>query len=52
MKEEPDITADRIAKELGVSLRTAKSLIKALEDEGKVKRVDGRKFGRWVVVDR
>ena len=52
MKEEPDITADRIAKELGVSLRTAKSLIKALENEGKVKRVDGRKFGRWVVADR
>ena len=51
MRDNPHIKTDEIAASLGVSLRTTKSLIKALTANGMIKRVDGKKMGHWEVLD-
>ena len=47
IKANPSAKAADIANELGVSLRTAKSLISALTQNGTIRRVGGRKNGHW-----
>ncbi len=49
MKENPSISTQEIADQLGVSLRTAKSLIATLQQNGKIKRNNGKRFGTWEV---
>ena len=49
MVNNPKIKAEEIATELGVSLRTVKSLIATLVKNGKVKRVGGKKLGSWEI---
>lgn len=38
-----------IAKKIGRSLRTVKSLTKSLSDKGAIKRENGKRYGFWVV---
>lgn len=45
----PKIKTDEMAIELGVSLRTVKSLIATLVKDNKIKRVNGKKYGYWEV---
>ena len=45
----PSITAEMLAKELGVSLRTIKNSLKALEEDGIIERVGSRRYGHWKV---
>ena len=45
MAENPNIRIDEIALKLGVSVRTTKSLIATLEQNGVIKRVNGKKYG-------
>ena len=45
----PKITTDEIAKSLGVSIRTTKTVIKTLVDSKKIKRINGKRFGYWKV---
>ena len=45
----PNITAEMLAKELGVSLRTIKNSLKALEEDGIIERVGSRRYGHWKV---
>ena len=45
----PSIKTEEMAKKLGVSLRTVKSVISTLEKERKLERVGGKKYGRWEV---
>ncbi|MBP5217179.1 MAG: Fic family protein [Bacilli bacterium] len=52
MKSNPKIKAEEIADFLGVSLRTVKSLIAVLRENGRIKREGGRKSGYWVVVQK
>ena len=47
IKANPSVKAADIANELGVSLRTAKSLISTLTQNGTIRRVGGRKNGHW-----
>lgn len=47
MRRNPKIKLSEIADELGVSLRTAKSLVAALKDEGRIKRINGKRYGEW-----
>lgn len=45
----PKIKTAEMAIELGVSLRTVKSLIATLVKDNKIKRVNGKKYGYWEV---
>lgn len=45
--DNPHIKIEELALQLGVSVRTTKSLIAALVKNNKIKRVDGKKYGHW-----
>lgn len=49
LKEKPTITADQLAQEIGVSPRTIKSVLKGLENEKKIKRINGKRYGHWEI---
>lgn len=49
LKTNPSIKTKELAEELGVSLRTVKSIVAILKKEGKLERVGGKKYGRWKV---
>ena len=51
MKNNPYIKIEDIAKELGFSVRTIKNAIKVYEERGQIKRVNGKRYGRWEVTD-
>lgn len=50
MKTNPKISIDEIANRIGVSTRTIKSIIAALVQENKIKRVNGKRYGYWEVL--
>lgn len=45
----PNITSEQLAKELGVSLRTIKSVLKAMVENNTIERVNGKRFGYWKI---
>ncbi len=49
IRDNPKITIEELTLHLGVSERTVKNVLKSLEDEGLVKRANGKKFGYWEV---
>ena len=49
IKKDPEIKQEEIAKKVGRSLRTVKSLTKSLSDKGAIKRENGKRYGYWVV---
>lgn len=49
LKTNPSIKTEELAKELGVSLRTVKSIVANLKKEGKLERIGGKKYGYWKV---
>ena len=49
LRGNPTLRTDELAVELGVSLRTIKSISAVLRKEGKLERVGGKKYGRWEV---
>ena len=49
LKDNPAMKTEELAKRLGVSLRTTKSIIATLEKDGKLSRVGGKKYGHWEV---
>lgn len=51
MRADPSITIEEIAANIDYSVRTTKSLIKALEELKLIRRVGGKKLGHWVVND-
>ena len=48
----PDITRERLAKEVGLSVRGVEKNLAQLKSEGKIVRVGGRKGGHWEVAKR
>ena len=50
LKENPNITLQEIADKIGKSLRTVKTSIKVLQENGKIERVGGKKDGSWRVL--
>lgn len=52
MKDFPKIKIEEIAEKVGVSIRTIKSVIKFYEDIGEIRRVNGKRFGYWEVVEK
>ena len=47
IKNDPQITLAEISEKIGKSLRTVKNSMKALQENGKVERVGGKKKGSW-----
>ena len=47
IKNNPQITLAEISEKIGKSLRTVKNSMKALQENGKVERVGGKKNGSW-----
>ena len=52
MKENPHIKIDEIAAKIGVSIRTAKTVIKFYEEKGEIIRINGKRFGYWSVISK
>lgn len=52
IKENPKIKSDELALLLGVSVRTIKSLIAVLEKNKTIKRVNGKRFGYWKIIEK
>jgi fido (protein-threonine AMPylation protein) len=50
IKANPSITADELAKEINVSLRTIRNITKLLVDAKQIKRIGGKRYGHWVVL--
>ena len=51
MKAAPKIKAEEIAKELGVSLRTIRSIVATMEKDGIIRRMNGKKYGYWELIE-
>lgn len=49
IKRNPKITTAQLSSELGVSVRTVKSLVATLQKDGLLKRVGGKKLGSWLI---
>lgn len=50
IKNNPHITSEQLSKEINVSLRTSKSILKALVNDKKITRVNGKRYGYWKVL--
>jgi ATP-dependent DNA helicase RecG len=50
IKDNPQITAEGIARNLNISSRAVEYQLKKLQDEGILKRVGGRKEGHWKII--
>lgn len=50
MNENPQITQNELASELGVSRRTVQRMIEKLVSDAKIIRVGSRRSGYWQVV--
>lgn len=50
IRNNPHIKSDEIALHLNVSVRTVKSIIAALKNDGKIERINGKKHGYWKVI--
>lgn len=46
-REKPSVTVQELTDRLGVSVRTVKRSLAALQKQGRLRRVGGRKFGHW-----
>ncbi len=51
IKLNPKITTEELSKNLGVSVRTIKNVLKSLVIANKITRKNGKRFGYWVVVE-
>jgi len=50
IKEKPSITQEEIADTIGKSLRTIKTIMKTMQDQGIIKRTNSKKTGHWETV--
>ncbi len=51
LKEYPEITRERLAAEVGLSVRGVERNLSQLKSDGRIRRIGGRKGGRWEVVN-
>lgn len=49
LRKNPELKQADIAKKIGRSLRTVKTLTKSLSNKGAIKRVNGKRYGYWVI---
>jgi predicted HTH transcriptional regulator len=51
IKQNPEIKADDLSKQLNLSLSTVKRKIKVLKEQGRIKRNGSDKTGFWEIVE-
>ena len=51
LKQYPDITRERLAREVGLSVRGVEKNLAQLKSAGKIMRIGGRKGGHWEAVE-
>ena len=51
IKNNPSIKSNEMAESLNVSVRTIKSILAALQQDNKIKRVNGKKYGHWEIIE-
>jgi len=49
IRDNPEIKLEDLSNKLGVSLRTTKSIISKLKQQGAIERINGKRYGRWEV---
>ncbi len=49
IKNDPYITTEELSSSLHVSIRTIKNIIKPLVDKNVIKRVNGKRYGYWLI---
>ena len=49
IKSDPYITTEELSSSLHVSIRTIKNIIKPLVDKNVIKRVNGKRYGYWLI---
>ena len=49
LREDPSMTQAEIAESIGKSLPTVKRTMKRLSDAGAIRRIGGKRFGRWEI---
>ena len=49
IKSDPYITTEELSSSLHVSIRTIKNIIKPLVDKNIIKRVNGKRYGYWLI---
>lgn len=49
LREESSIPQAEIAEKVGKSISTVKRAMKKLSDSGAIRRVGGKRFGRWEI---
>ncbi|MCP4149030.1 MAG: winged helix-turn-helix transcriptional regulator [bacterium] len=47
IEKNPVITAEGLSKLLGINLRNTKTYLSKLKEQGRIKRVGGKRYGRW-----
>lgn len=52
IKANPRITTMELANELGVSVRTIKNVIQGMSLQNKIKRVNGKRYGYWQIIEK
>ena len=50
LKEFPDMTRERLAAEVGLSVRGVEKNLAQLKSAGRIRRIGGRKGGHWEVL--
>ena len=51
IRNNPAVTINTLAEQLGINEKTVKRDIALLKKENKIARIDGRKSGKWLVID-
>jgi fido (protein-threonine AMPylation protein) len=52
INENPNITTEQLSKEIGFSVRTIKNVLKVLTRNKQIKRVNGKRYGHWLVLQK
>jgi len=50
IKDNPHITTEQLSKEIGVSLRTIKNILKVMENNKQIIRANGKRYGYWKII--
>ena len=52
LKNNPHITTEELSSQMSVSVRTIKNILKALADNKRIVRVNGKRYGYWKVMEK
>jgi len=50
IEKEPSVTMDQLSERLGVARRTLVRYMNILQENNRIKRLGGKRFGHWEVI--